>query len=331
MLYIAVDFLAHYWDLNLSLSNIVAFYLYQAPGVFQQFMPVACLMSVLLVLSAMSRQSEILALHVGGVSSLRVMATLLAITSVITVVTFVFFDSWVPFFEKKRALVRQGLDPSHEHLLLFGNQRFWYRTRKAIYNIGRYVPESNVLEDLNVYLLNDSFGIRERLSARRARYSNNDWILEEGFSVVYPESHFPIASSFESRTGLIPETPEDFKMLRFEETMMRLKDLRKYIERNQSYGLDTTEQQVNYHERMALVFTPLIFVLLAGALVISPLRSFSAVRSTGLCFAIVFTYLLLFRLSLSVGKGGSVPPVLAGWSTNAVFLAVAVMLIRKRK
>ena len=95
---------------------------------------------------------------------------------------------------------------------------------------------------------------------------------------------------------------------------MRLKDLRVYIRRNKAYGLDTTAQQVNYQERISLVFTPLVFVLLGIPFALQPLKSQSMPKSIAFCFLIVFIYLLMFRMSLSIGKSGIFPPIVAGWA-----------------
>lgn len=330
VLFLSVDFFTRYWDLRMGIGQVLQLYLYQTPAVLQQFLPVAVLMSSLLVLSTMSRQNEILALYLGGVSLWRLVSTFVAIVATLSTICFLFFDNWVPYFEKKKVLLKLGLDTSEEQVLLFGNERFWYRSGKVFYNVGRYVPDRTILEDLNIYVLDAQFRIRERVQAKLARYLNGDWVLEDGFAVLYPESQYPVSSTFKSRAGLIPEKPSDFRTLRLEESMMQLKDLRHYIARNRSYGFDTTSSQVNYHERVALIFAPLIFVMFALALSTQALRSHSSGRMVALCFFIICVYLLFFRISLSVGRGGHIPPVLAGWSANGLFLLASIMIMIKK-
>jgi lipopolysaccharide export system permease protein len=150
--------------------------------------------------------------------------------------------------------------------------------------------------------------------------------------VAYPtENEYPLSQKFTEKGGVIPEKPSDFKTLQVEESTMRLKDLRKYIQRNKSYGLDTTTQQVSYHERLALVFTPLIFVLIAIPFGLRPLKQQSVAKSIGFCFVLVFLYLLMFRLIVSVGKGGHIPPILSGWLTNVIFIIIALFFFMKRE
>ena len=188
-----------------------------------------------------------------------------------------------------------------------------------------------MIEKINVFVLNENFELIEKVRAERATYLQ-DWNLHDGFVVKYPkETSFPEVELFSAKTGLIPEKPSDYKTLRVQEETMRLKDLRKYIARNKSYGLDTTGQQVNYHERVALIFAPLVFVLLAVAFALKPLKTQSMAKSIAFCFLIVFIYLVMFRMTLSIGKGGHIPPLLAGWTPNILFISLASVLILRRK
>ncbi len=329
--FLGIDFLTKFWNINMPIGQVFALYGYKLPAAIQKFVPVACLMATLLVLSGMSRQNEILALYTSGIGTLRLLSTFVAIAATISTFSFLVFDSLVPAFSKREIMINRGIDPSQEYLLNNNRSGFWYRSGKIIYNVGRYVPESNTLEDVKVYLLNPSFQLLETLRARHAVYTNNDWELQDGYSVIYPlHARFPVSAPFKVRTGVIPEKPGDFKTLKVEDETMRLKDLRLYIARNKSYGLDTTSQQVNYHQRLALVFTPLVFVLLGIPFAIRPLKTHSFARSIGFCFLVVFMYLLIFQMSLSIGKGGHIPPLIAGWAPNVLFLILSgVFIVRK--
>lgn len=332
LVFLGVDFLSRYWGMNMSVSKAVTIYSYRLPAILQQFVPVACLMAMLLVLTAMSRQNEILALYSSGVGSIRILSTFVAVVATISTISFLTFDSLVPTFKKKEILFSHGLDPSQEQMLYFNKTQFWTRSGRVIYNVGRFIPDTNMLEDIHIYVLSPSFYLTEKIQAKRAKFVNNEWILENGFSLAFPrDTRFPIPSIFAQKKAPFSEKPGDFKTLRLEEQTMRLKDLRHYIKRNSSYGLDTIAQQVHYHERVALIFAPLILIMIAVPFAIKPLKIHSTAKSIGFCFLVVFLYLLMFRLTLSVGKGGHLPPAIAAWSTNAVFMIGSLALIAKSK
>lgn len=331
LLYLGIDFLSKFFGMGRPVGQALLIYLYKLPAALQQFVPVACLMATLLVLSTMSRQNEILALYSCGVGTLRLVSTFVAVTATLSTFAFLTFDSWVPTFARKEILVSRGLDPSQEDLLFFRGQGFWYRSGSLIYNVGRFDPENNRMEDLRIYRLRENYRLEEAIRAKRATYQDNDWLLEEGVVTTYPtDNPFPGYSTFTTRKGLIPEKPSDLKTLRMDENTMRLRDLRRYIERNKTYGFDTTVQQVNYHERLALVFAPLIFVLIAVPFATKPLKTQSLAKSVGFCFLVVFIYLLTFRTSVSIGKGGHLPPLIAGWMPNILFFLFSLSLMWRK-
>ncbi len=324
-LYLGIDFLTNFWRSPFPLSQLTMIYLYRLPSIIQLFVPVACLMSVLLVLTNMSRQNEVLALYASGVGTLRIVSTFIAFVATISTLGFLVFDPTVAVFNRKRILVQSGLDPSStEHLSSFNRSNFWYRSGRLVYNVGRFEPASNSLQDVKVYLFTPSFYLLERIHAKEARFENDDWVLRNGLVVTYPpDTQYPLSMPFKVKRNVIPEKPKDFKAFEVRDDTMRLRDLRQFIGRNRDYGLDTTTQQVAYHERVALVFTPLVLVLLGFPFALKPLKTHSATRSVALCFGIVFLYLLSSRLTLSIGKGGHIAPVFAAWAPNLFFLGVA--------
>lgn len=334
ILFLGIDFMSNIWGMKRPLGEVFQLYGYKLPGALQQFVPVACLMATLLLLANMSRQNEILALYISGIGTFRLVSTLVAVVATISTFTFVLFDSLVPLFNKREALFKMGKDFSEEQYLVHNRAGVWYRSGDLIYNVGRYLPDTNTLEDLRIYRVEEPFRVKEMLRAKRAQFKNEEWVLEDGFMLEYPNSetagHFPQAKTFQTQTSGIMERPGDFKTLIVDDHMMRLKELRRYIDRNRSYGFDMTAQQVAYHERISLVFTPLILVLLGIPFAIKPLQSQSLIKSVGFCFVSVFLYLLIFRLAVSVGKGGHIPPVVAGWVTNVLFLGAATLRLVRR-
>jgi lipopolysaccharide export system permease protein len=331
VLFLAVDFFSKFWSLSMPVNKVLTIYLYKTPEALRQFVPVACLMSTLLVVSAMSKQNEVLALYASGIGTLRMAYTFISVVAALSAISFMIFDPLVPTFEKKRQILEKGLEMSETNLLNFNRGRFWYRSGKIIYNVGNFNSQKNILEDVNLFILTPEGGISKKIRAERAKFIDNDWTLENGFVIDYPETLFPKTSFFQSQRGIIPEKPGDYKTLEIQPETMRLKELRKFISRNRSYGLDTTRQQVSYHERISMVFTPLIFVLLGVAFALKPLKTQSVAKGVAFCFLVVFVYLILFRLTVSVGKGGFLPPFVAGWTPNFIFLGIASMMIFKRK
>ncbi len=135
-LFLGIYFLSNFWDLNMALPRVVELYGYKFPSALQQFFPLACLMSVLMVLTSMSRQNELLALYVSGVGTLRLVSTLIATVATLSTFSFLTFDSIAPVFNKRRIMIMKGLDPSVDEMVTYKGGAIWYRSGKIMYNVG---------------------------------------------------------------------------------------------------------------------------------------------------------------------------------------------------
>ncbi len=326
---LGMDFLSHMWEINLDLTRMLILYSYKFPFYLQQFFPLAVLLATLVLLTTMSRSNEILALYCGGIGSFRIVSTLVAVVATLSTFYFLVFDSWVPAFNSRRAFLEQGID--QDQLSMSRPEGgFWYRSNNLVYNIGRYLPERNRMEDVSIYFLEKEFHLSQKLHAAHAQFNGDDWILGKGFAVKYPGHGFPELEQFDEMDSIIPEKPTDFKAIRVQEESMRLKELRRYLAQHESSGLDTTSTKVHYHERLAYVFSPLIFLLLAIPLGIQPMRSRSLTKNVALAFMTALVYLVIARLAISVGRGGFLPPYVAAWLPNVTFLGVSLFLLTRR-
>jgi len=169
-LFLGVDFFTNIWDFRIPMSSVLTLYGYKIPAILNQMVPIACLMATLLTISQMSRQNEVLALYSSGIGTIRVLSTLVAIVAVISTVSFLFFDSAVPLFNRKQELVKRGLSPTGE-ISTIPQGGFWYRSGNLIYRVGHISIENNSIENLHVYLLNPNFQLFQKIYAQTQAHS----------------------------------------------------------------------------------------------------------------------------------------------------------------
>lgn len=132
----------------------------------------------------------------------------------------------------------------------------------------------------------------------------------------------------------------DFK-LDFEETFsqgrkkergpkeMSLSRLQRTIHFKKKQGLKSTAELMEFHQRFAFSFGPLVFGLLGVALSMLPTRSRSG-RSWGLllCLFWILIYYGLLSLGKAFGEREWLPPVLALWLPNIVLGFIAIHFFR---
>jgi lipopolysaccharide export system permease protein len=112
---------------------------------------------------------------------------------------------------------------------------------------------------------------------------------------------------------------------------MSLNDLARIIEYHQLAARDTNREEVYYQIKFSLPLASFIIVLLAVPLASDPRRGSLAI---GFAFSagITFFYILLFEIGQKLGTEGTVPPAVAAWGVNAIFLAVgSILMLKARK
>ena len=106
---------------------------------------------------------------------------------------------------------------------------------------------------------------------------------------------------------------------------MSREELRKEINLFRDSGINVNSLLVEYHLKLAMPFTPLIFVLIGAPLSLGNKES----RALNIILTIVtiFAYYLILSLSRSFGKNGMFSPLIAAWLPNSIFTLVGVLLL----
>lgn len=109
-----------------------------------------------------------------------------------------------------------------------------------------------------------------------------------------------------------------------------LADLLKSIEEKQRRGGKSIPERMEFHQRIAFGFVPLVFGVLGVALALLP-RSSRAGRSWGfmLCLFWLLIYYVLLSFGKALGDKGHLPPIPALWLPNVTIGFIALVFFRK--
>jgi len=116
------------------------------------------------------------------------------------------------------------------------------------------------------------------------------------------------------------------KRIRTMDSEKSIGELREKIKRKQARGADCIHEQVVINEKYAVPFASIVFGLLGVALGVRPPRSgrsYSLVKSLG----IILGYYILMTAMETLAERGMLPPWLASWMPNIVFLLLGIYFI----
>lgn len=346
LIYLIVDVVEHlddYIDNGAKLSTVVRYYIYFFPFIITQTTPVAVLLGAMFSISLMARRNEILALNSSGVSLYRIAQPLLLGGLLISVSMFVFADRIVPEANKKKLEIKYGeMEKNSSYGSEQVNKLIYLGSGGRIFRFGGYNPAGSIAQNVRIHTITDN-RLVEQLDCAKLVWNDTVWIAIDGRIRRFERSDSAEAveelTEFDTlRLSTISETPERFekseiirkgseKDFGFD---MSIDELRRTIQFRRMAAVQTTREEVFFNLKYSLPLASFIIVLLAVPLASDPRRGSIAV---GFAFSagITFLYILLFETGHRLGSEGSIPPVLAAWGVNGLFLLVGIVLMLKAR
>jgi lipopolysaccharide export system permease protein len=311
-----------------ALSLIAKLYLLKIPKIVSLTIPVAVLLSTLLTLGLLSRNSEITAMKSSGVSLYLIVTPILAISLLISALSFLSNEYVVPYTNMEARFTEKVGIRKKSMKTFFKQNKIWYRSEDAIYNIRLFDPDTNTMRGITIYSMGEGFGLLKRVEAREARWNGKGWRFYDCREDIFDNGTIT-TNRYKELEVKLPESPEALRAEEREAEEMGFWELRGYIKRLRNEGYDPLRFIVDLHSKVSSPFTSLIMALLGIPFALKGGRSSGLAFGVGVSVVVGFGYWLIMSFAISLGRVGALPPILAAWGANIVFGSVATIMIMK--
>jgi lipopolysaccharide export system permease protein len=335
-IYIIVDLfekLDQYIKYNAPVSLIIAIILCKIPYILLQITPGAVLLATFLALALRARHNEIIALKAAGIGTYRFFHPLIACSLVIWLMLLINQEFLIPVTYQKARFLENIKMKKKEETKLFKHQRFWYKSGALIYNIKLFDPKNNLLKGIAIYSFSPEFVLEKRIDAVEARWTGEQW----QFSDVIIREFNPdgsirsVTNRGKEKASWIKEEPEAFKLAKKESEEMGYWEYKEYTQKIRDDGYDPTPYLTDLHAKISFPFVAVVMSFLGIPFALRIGRSGNVAVGITTSMAIGFFYWLFFSFSLSLGKGGLLPPLVAAWSANIIFGAIAILILLQQR
>ena len=318
-------------DYRATGGNIALYYLYSTPYKAVLVCPVALLLAGFLALGFMTRFHEITVMKSSGVSLYRLLLPVYAVGLVVSAASFVTSDFIMPHAQTRAREIYQTEIRGRTLKNLGSRMNVTYiGAENRLYLIRRYDIPRRTMVDMTVQEF-DGDRLRRRVDAGKAIYENGTWKLEDGIDRVFEPDGSERAMPFQELRLDLPETPEDFAKEEVRPEQMSFPSLRRYVERLRQSGTPVQRFETDMHLRIAFPLSNLVILLIGSSLAVQ-MRRGGVALGFGFSLTISFAYWCLLRAGQVLGHNGTLPPVLAAWLGNIVFVALGLWLLyRARK
>lgn len=330
-MYLLIQFilsLDDFVEANAPSSLMVVYLFYNTPLIVVQLVPVATLISVIVMFSVMDKNNEITAIKSCGLSILRISQPVIIVSVLVSIGVFLISELVVPYsIARANEIWQVGLNKGKK-MGFYGQNNIWYRGSGSIYWIRHFDSDKKAMEDLTFYFFDDSFRLTKRIDAKRGIWAGNKWEIREGMVQEVTSDGGYDLKRFDRIYLTLPERPEEFARTPKKPEEMSYWQLTRYAKRIREEGYDATEYSVDMNIKLAYPLINVILVLIGIPIALSLKRGRTPL-AVSLGVSICFLYLLGLGLSRSLGLSGLLPPGISAWLANIVFFLFGIYLMMR--
>lgn len=299
------------------------------PSQMAMLFPAGVLFATVFTLNAMGRHSELTAVKAGGVSFYRLIAPILLLATLAVPANFFLQELAAVSFSRHLVLTQEKVSPDAQvrYNFAFQNESGWTIAVKEM------ARGPGILRTVLAESPVDSLGGRWLVAADSARWDDavGAWTMLRGAS--YQMARRDTLQSYAFNTMRLPDLAEPPGALMDAWTRadeMRTLELRDHLARLRRSGVRPGQMAVDYPLRYALPVACLIIALFGAPLALTAPRAGAAL---GLAMALGTTLIYLTGTQIMKAIGGKeiVTPLAAAWSMNAIFFALAVVLLARAR
>jgi LPS export ABC transporter permease LptF/LPS export ABC transporter permease LptG len=301
---------------------VVEYFWFLTPYLIYQLAPLAALVAILATLGIMSKSNEIVACKASGISLYRLAVPMLFAGLALAGSMIVLDDTFLPYANQRQDALRnqiKGRPPqTYKH-----PERWIFGQNSKIYNYDLFDPAQNLFGGLTVLELDPvTFEIHRRIFAARAQWSEPQklWLLESGWMREFSAGKIVHYERFNVKDlPELTEPPSYFNREVLPAIQMSWPQLRRYIDDLHRAGFDVSALTVQWHRKLAFPLIAPVSMLLAFPFALL-VGTRGAIGGVAVGIAIGIVYWLGAELLAAMGGIGQLPPLLAGWSPDIIFL-----------
>jgi len=251
--------------------KVIAYVFLTLPRLAFELAPVAAVIGGMTTLGILAHNSELVIIHVAGVSRYRLALSMMKGGLLIVLAALLVGELLAPYSEHTAQHMR-SVALSEQIAVNTGNG-FWSRDGSSFINIRKILPGDQV-EDIYIYEFDDEDRLRASTYARRGRYVNDQWILEDiEQSVIDNDNEKVIRNDLKLAAWESLLNPDVINLVTIKPDYLTLWGLLEYIGYLKQNAQNSQRYEQALWSKLVSPFTILALIVLAVPLVRSSSRT----------------------------------------------------------
>ena len=313
-----------------STGMVLRLLAFSTPQFVYYIIPLSALLSVLVTIGLLSRTSELTVMKACGISLYRASASLLVMSLGFSAVLFGLEQQIMARANRSAEMLDSQIRKRPPRTFSALDRRWVVGRDGSIYHYGYFDHDRGEIAGLTIYKPESKkWALASQTFLRRALYREGAWFGEDGW--VQDFRRKPPTWKKIAREQLADvEHPDYFATEQPIAEMMTVPQLRLYVKELAASGFNAIPLEVELHKKIAFPFVTLVMTLLAIPFGVSTGRR-GALYGIGLGIVIALCYWILIGAFVALGRGGLLPPAIAGWAPNVLVLGIASYLVLRTR
>lgn len=327
-IYLIIDFMekfGRFMRAGASVPLVLKFFLFKIPEIVRDTMPFAVLMATLLTLVVLSRSSELTACRSCGLSVARIARPLLLLGFLVSLVLLLNTEWALPKAARKNDYIDKVLIKKQGGVTSFRLNNIWFRSEHRILQAHQFDPVSQRLKGVVVWEISKGMQPVQRFDAQQAYRTDTGWVLEKGTCRRFDQASDSLRQ-FEKQEIQLDLAIGDLRTLDKDTDNLSFAELRSYAKSLEKGGYNASRYLTIMHAKLSAPFAAFVMVVLGIPFALKTARSSGVAASIGTGVAIGFGYFVMNAIMRSYGVGGVIPPLVAAWGANIIFILSGIWL-----
>jgi lipopolysaccharide export system permease protein len=303
----------------------VQYFIWKFPEMIGRTATFSILMATLLTLGVLSRDSELIAMRSCGISLVRISLPMLALGLCASFLLLINAEVVLPVSYARTEMIDRVKIKKKGERVTFKRNNIWFRSALMILQARLFEPKTKTLSGVVVWTVDAAMNPVSRIDAESAVYRDGQWQLNNTTQRNFTAAGFAPKEAAIMSLNLNLKV-EDLQVLDSDADNLSIRTLREYAENLRRGGYTAYRYLTLMHTKIAAPFAALIMVLLGIPFALRNNRSSGIAMGIGAGVAIGFAYFIVNAVLLSYGRSGVLPPMLAAWGANILFMTGGVWL-----
>lgn len=309
---------------NIDTVTVIKMLLYNLPAIIVVTLPVAYMFATLLALGRLGRDSEIIALRACGVSFSRVIAPVIVVSLLVSALGFYLQENVVPWANQQTVEILKEM-MSKEPLQAV-KEKYFLKTDQRNFYVNEINRAQGILRDVFVFDQTKA-EFPQIIGAQAATREQTRWVLRDGILHKLEGSGYLDHEIRFKRMEIQMELKPDMVFnTQLDVRQMASGPAKELIDQKRAQGQDTRQDEMDYYTKFSLPLATFFTILLAApiGILFSKMGNYFGVA---ISIALVFVWYVTYSIFTSLGKAGTVPPLLAAWVQNLAFGGVGLLML----